>query len=105
MLSLTYPTDNFDRAAGFAFTYLDYKKNLQRAEGRLFRDDTDGQIYIMQRSACIQASYTQEERNHIERIAYGPDVVNHGDSVEVDGKTYTVKILGNYSDAGRLIPA
>ena len=103
MISLAFPTSNFDRAAGFAFTYLDYKKNLQRAEGYLFRDDTDDQIYLMKRAVCLQATYTQAERDQIDRINYGAEVVNHGDTVQVEGKLYTVKILGNYSDAGRLI--
>jgi hypothetical protein len=105
MITLTFPANNFDRAAGFAFIYLDYKKQPQRAEGYLFLDESDGQIYIMKRAACIQATYTQEERDHIDRIYYGPEVVKDGDTVQVDDHLYTVKILGNYSDAGRLIAA
>lgn len=41
-----------------------------------------------------------EERAHLN--AQVP--VHNGDMVEVEGKQYTVKILGNYSDTDRLIP-
>jgi len=104
-INLTMPTDNFDRAAGFAFEYLDYKKQPQRAEGYLFYDEEGDTMYLMKRSVSLQSSYTDAERAQIDRIYRGAEVVRNGDSVTVDGKPYTVKVLGNYSDAGRLIPA
>ena len=104
-ITLTMPTDNFDREARFAFEYLDYKKRPQRGEGYLFYSKQENQMYLMKRSASLQSSYTDEERAHIDRIYNGPQVVRDGDSVTVNGKAYTVKVLGNYSDAGRLIPA
>lgn len=104
-IELTMPTSNFDRDARFAFEYLDYKKQPTRGEGYLFYAKDEDQLYIMKRGGCIQASYTAEERAHIDRIYRGDAVVRDGDIVTVDGKAYTVKILGNYSDAGRLIPA
>jgi len=104
-INLTIPTDNFDRAAGFAFEYLDYKKQPQRAEGYLFYDEEGDTMYLMKRAVSLQSSYTDAERAQIDRIYRGPQVVRNGDSVTVDGKPYTVKVLGNYSDAGRLIPA
>jgi hypothetical protein len=59
----------------------------------------------MKRSVSLQSSYTDAERAQIDRIYRGAEVVRNGDSVTVDGKPHTVKVLGNYSDAGRLIPA
>jgi hypothetical protein len=105
MITLNIPTDNFDRAAGFAFEYMDYKKQPQRAEGYLFYSAQEDTMYLMKRAVSIQSSYTDAERAHTHRIYCGDAVVRNGDSVMVDGKAYTVKILGNYSDAGRLIPA
>lgn len=105
MITLHIPADNFDRAAGFAFEYMDYKKQPQRAEGYLFYSEQDCTMYLMKRTVCIQSSYTDAERAHTDRIYRGDAVVRNGDSVMVDGKPFTVKILGNYSDAGRLIPA
>ena len=104
-IELTIPADNFDRAARFAFEYLNYKKQPTRGEGYLFYDDSEDQFYILQCASCLQSSYTDAERAHTDRIYRGEQVVRSGDSVTVAGKAFTVKILGNYSDAGRLIPA
>lgn len=104
-IELTIPADNFDRGARFAFEYLNYKKEPTRGEGYLFYAKDEGQFYILKIGGCLQSSYTDAERAHIDRIYRGEQVVRNGDSVTVDGKQYTVKILGNYSDAGRLIPA
>lgn len=105
MITLTIPTSTFDRAARFAFEYLDYKKQPTRAEGYLFYDDQADEMFLMKSATCLQGSYSDDDRAHIDRIYRGADVVRHGDAVLVDGKPYTVKVLGNYSDAGRLIPA
>ena len=104
-IELTIPASNFDRAARFAFEYLDYKKCPTRGEGYLFYDDINDEMFLMKSAACIQSHYSDEERAHTARIYRGEQVVRHGDTVSVNGKIYTVKILGNYSDAGRLIPA
>jgi hypothetical protein len=103
--TLTYPANNFDRDARFAFEYLNWRKQPTRGEGYLFYDDTEDQIYILKCASCIQGSYTAEERAHIARIFHGEQVLRNSDTVIVEGKPYTVKILGDYSDAGRLIPA
>lgn len=105
IINLTMPADNFDRASSFAFEYIDYKKQPQRAEGYLFYSKQEEQMYLMKRSVSLQSSYTDAERAHIDRIYNGEQVVRDGDTVTVYGKTFKVKILGNYSDAGRLIPA
>ena len=100
---LKIPTSNFDKEARFAFEYLNYKKQPTRGEGYLFYAKDEDQMYLMKAAGCIQGSYTDAERAHIDRIYRGEQVIRNGDKVSVDGKIYTVKILGNYSDAGRLI--
>jgi hypothetical protein len=104
-IELTLPTDTFDRDARFAFEYLDYKKRPTRGEGYLFHDDRNDEMFLMQAAGCLKSHYTDADRAHIDRIYNGEQVVRHGDTVSVGGKLYTVKVLGNYSDAGRLIPA
>lgn len=104
-IELTFKRDNFDRDAHFAFEYLDYKKRPTVAEGYLFRDPTDGQIFLMKSAAMIKDSYSAADIAHTDRIYRGEQVVRSGDTVLVDGKPHTVKVLGNYSDAGRLYAA
>jgi hypothetical protein len=104
-IELTIPANTFDNDAHFAFEYLNYKKQPTRGEGYLFYADDEEQFYIMQCGACIKSSYTDADRALTDRIYRGEQVVRNGDTVTVAGNAYTVKILGNYSDAGRLIPA
>ena len=57
----------------------------------------------MQKSACLKQHYTERdiaERNKLNAMT----PIKNGDIVLVNGKQYEVKILGDYSDAGRLIP-
>jgi hypothetical protein len=104
-IELTIPANNFDNDAHFAFEYLNYKKEPTRGEGYLFYAGDEGQFYIMKCGATLKSSYTDADRALTNRIYRGEQVVRNGDTVTVAGNTYTVKILGNYSDAGRLIPA
>lgn len=105
MTNLTVPTSTFDRDAHFAFEYLDYKKQPTRGEGYVFYDDQNDEWFILKCASTIKDSYTDADRAHTARIFRGEQVLRTGDRVTVDGKAFTVKILGNYSDAGRLIPA
>ena len=102
MTILTFPADTFDKPAHFAFEYLDFRKRPTRGEGYLFRDDEDGQVYLMKASACLKDHYTAADRAHTDRIYVTETPVRDGDVVEVEGQRYRVRILGNYSDAGRL---
>jgi hypothetical protein len=103
-IELKYRADNFDNSAKFAFEYLNYRKEVSRGEGYIFYDSREDQIYLMQCPASIQSHYSEAQRAHIDRIYRGEEVVRNGDIVSVEGKSYSVKILGNYSDAGRLMP-
>lgn len=104
-IELTIPANTFDDDAHFAFEYLNYKKQPTRGEGYLFYAKDEGQFYIMKCGACLKSSYTDADRALTDRIYRGEQVVRDGDTVTVSGNAYTVKILGNYSNAGRLIPA
>jgi hypothetical protein len=107
MIKLTFPTSTFDTGSHFAFeteTKRFGEIKRERHEGYLFRDDTDGQIYVVKCASCLKSSYTDADRALTQRIYHGAGVLRTGDQVEVDGEVFTVKILGVYSDAGRLIP-
>ncbi len=93
-------------AALFPFEYKDYKGNPATGTGYIFdnRDDLlDPSVYLMQKSVVIKSEYTQADRDLIQRIYHDESPVKHGDIVKYDGDLYQVRILGNYSDAGRLI--
>lgn len=108
MQTLNYPKDNFDAAADFkvagvpgacylfcAAVHPDYKDYTGG-------DDYD-KIFVMQHAGCIKAKYSEKDIAAMERFR-GLAPIQQGEIVEVDGKQYAMKILGNYSDAGYLVP-
>ena len=104
MKSVYEPTDTFDRDSHFAVEYKG-RRGAVRTEGYVF-DCSDCKInpgvFIMQCSAVLKDKYSEADIDHRARInAEKP--VRDGDVVEFNGKQMRVKILGNYSDMGRLI--
>lgn len=103
MITLNFPRDNFDQDNTFAFVYLGARGVERIATGYLFNAADEGVIYIMKQSACLKGHYTDADCAEQRRLdAQIP--LRTGDVVTVDGKQYRVRILGNYSDAGRLDP-
>ena len=102
--NLNFPADTWDRNAHFAFEWTDRRGDAVRNAGYLCNDTSEGVIYLMRAASCIKDEYTDADRAYGNRIDRGEQVVRNGDVVTVDGKQYTVKILGNYADAGRLMP-
>lgn len=101
MHTLNYPRDTFDQDNTFTFEVV--KRGLARVRtGYLFKDDASGKVYILQNGACIKSHYTDKDRAEQARLA-AMTPVRDGDEVEVDGVKYAAKILGDFSDAGRLI--
>lgn len=100
MIELSPLRDSFDQDNTFSFAYPGVRGIERQAAGYLLRDD-DGQIYIMKQADCIKDTYTDADRAEQLRLdAQTP--LRTGDLVTVDGQQYRVRILGNYSDAGRL---
>ena len=100
--TLNFPVDSFDQDNTFEFEYTGFRGQARRATGYLFQDGE--KIFVMKKSDCLKAQYTAKDDEERARLnAMQP--VRTGDAVTVNGRQYTVKILGNYSDAGRLIPA
>lgn len=103
MPTLNFPRDNFDQDNTFAFAYQGTWGIDRIATGYLFKSAEDGQIFIMKQSACLKDGYTDADR--AERLRLDAQIpLRTNDVVTVDGKNYRVRILGNYSDAGRLDP-
>lgn len=101
-VTLNFPAETLDQDATFTFAFKGFKGQERVRTGYLFDGEEEG-IYIMQCSACLKAVYTDkdiEERARLNSMT----PLRTGDIVELNGKQYTVKINGDYSDAGRLIP-
>lgn len=104
MRTLKIPVDNFDSTATFKFALPPTKWHQNRNRtGYLFRDEETGTIFVMQGATVIAASYTAEEIAERNRLN-SEEPIKPGDQVEVDGRRYQVGRLGDYSDAGKLIP-
>lgn len=99
MMTLNFPRDNFDQDNTFRFAYQGARGIERIVTGYLF--NSDGQIFIMKQSACLKDSYTDADRAEQRRLDTQIPL-RTGDVVSVDGKNYRVRILGSYSDAGRL---
>lgn len=102
MHALNFPRDNFDQDNTFRFVVIGTRGREIPKTGYLLEVE-DCQIYLMQQSACLKASYTDKDIEERDRLN-AQEPIRDGDTVTVAGKAYRVKILGNYSDAGRLIP-
>ncbi len=102
MQVLNFPTDNFDRQATFRFAFKGFR-GVSTRTGYLFFADDVNKIYVMQKSACLKSQYSDAEIAELDRLNNSTPIAT-GDVVEVNGKQYTVKINGDYSDAGFLIP-
>lgn len=101
MTTLTFPRDNFDQDATFKFAYTGMRGTERQGRGYLFQNKDTKQIYVMQKSACIKDCYTAKDAAETARLnAMAP--IRTDDVVEVAGVRYKVRILGDYSDAGRL---
>ena len=98
---LNFTRDNFDQDNTFTFAYRGVRGQERTATGYLFNSKDEGVIYIMKQSDCLKGAYTAKDVGESARLnAMTP--VRDGDVVEVEGQQYKVRILGNYSDAGRL---
>lgn len=102
MENLTFPRDTFDQDVTFKVEYKGHKGRPHFITAYLFNDEEGGKIYIMQKSACLKSHYTDKDREEQDRLRK-QTAVKDGDTVTVNGETYKVKILGNYSDAGYLV--
>lgn len=98
--------DTFNDDALFTFQWTDRRGRIQSRTGYIF-DARDCRlqpgVFLMQKSACLKAHYTEADRALTQRLTTEVPV-RDGDVVEFNGELFTVKINGDYSDAGMLLP-
>lgn len=99
--TLNVPASNQDLTASFRAKVKHLGKFERTLTCYLFHSEREGKFYVMQKSATVQSTYSDEQNAERERL-WTEEVVNHGDHVEVCGETYEVVMLGDYSDAGYL---
>lgn len=101
--TLTLMSDSFDQENTFLFAYTNFRGVERTGAAYILHDQKNGKFIIMQRSTCMKDVYTEAdiaERNRLN----SEKPVRDGDLVEVRGLVYSVRIVGNYSDAGYLVP-
>ena len=92
-----------DLAGRFTFEITRYNGKKSDCDGYIFKCDQENKIYIMQCSAVLKGHYTAEDIALRDRLnALEP--LRTDDIVLFEGKPHKVKINGDYSDAGLLIP-
>ena len=98
--------DTMDNSANFPVEYVGFKGRVTRTEAYLF-DARDCRqhpgIFVMQRSACLKSHYSAADIMHQEEMN-SQEALTQGSIVMYDGELYMVKINGNFSDMGVLVP-
>jgi hypothetical protein len=103
-IALEFRADRFDKSKNFRFQFEGSCNSMQERTGYLFLSKHNGveTICVMQTSAVIKDGYSQEEIEQRKRLS-ATNPIASGDVVTVKGAEYTVKILGDYADAGYLV--
>ena len=97
-----YGSRDFSQDETFTFSVPNPRRGDVPRTGYVLDCEEEG-MFLMQKSACLKQHYTTQD--HIDRARLNAMTpIKTGDIVLVNGKQYEVKILGDYSDAGRLIP-
>lgn len=101
MTTLNFKNDTFHRGVSFRVAIAG-RRGERTITCYLFNSEDEGKIYVMQEAACLKSHYSAADHAEFDRLA-AMTPVRDGDVVEVEGQQYTVKILGDYSDAGYLV--
>lgn len=63
----------------------------------------EGKYWVMQRPSMLRDTYTEAELSELGRLR-DMQALTDGDKITVDGREYTLKVQGDYSDLGYLVP-
>ena len=106
MTTLNISTSNFDQTNTFGLEVMDWKKRpiiIKCSLHRGYKTENDNVLWALKSSAMVKDTYTAADCAEGERV-YKSEPVRHGDTVEIGGAVYRVKVLGNYSDAAIFEP-
>ena len=105
MQTINLSEDSFDQDNTFVIEHVSPRRT-KRMTAKLFcgyQKDNDGIFWAMQRSSTLKSSYTDkdvEERNRLNTM----EPVRHGDTVLIDGRKHTVRVLGDFSNCAIFDP-
>lgn len=101
----TYTTNRADRVKAKSFVAQHTARNGKVRQMTVTAVDFgDEGIFLMQYGAMIKAHYSAEDIAEIDRLNAMVPVADGEVVQDKNGKQYTVKINGDFSDAGHLIP-
>lgn len=104
MRTLNLATDTFDRVNTFTVEVRSVLGRMRNVTASLHRDMEkrgDGILWIMQHSAMIASSYSDEQIAERKRLNE-EEPIRNGEVVIVEGKTYRVNVNGDYSNCAVL---
>lgn len=105
MQNLKLSTSNFDQENTFEIEFANPRRT-HRMKVSLHRDykvKGDGILWAMQSGSCLKAQYSDKdiaERNRLNTAT----PVRHSDIVQIEGKQYQTRVLGDFSDCAIFDP-
>jgi hypothetical protein len=106
MTTLNLSTSNLDQTNTFGLEVMDWKKRPIIVKCSLrsgYEAENDNVIWALKSPAMVKDTYTAADYAECERV-YKGEPVRHGDTVEIGGAQYRVKVNGNFSDAAIFEP-
>lgn len=102
---IAFNTDMRNRDAVFSLEFSGFSRvRTLKCVLRLgYQDRDDGVFWALQKSICIQSSYTDEEIAERQRLRL-EEPVRDGDIVRINGGLYKTRLLGDYTDAAIFDP-
>lgn len=105
MQTINISTGTFDKDNTFVVEYKGPRRNRQLTVS-LYRDYKvagDGILWALQRGSCLKAEYSDEDIAERDRLnALTP--IRHDDIVQIEGKQYRARVLGDFSDCAIFDP-
>lgn len=100
-MTLTLSTGSFDQTNTFEVEFLGVRGKLRRKTCSLMLDykkPGDGIFWGVSACSVLKDVYTDADVAERERLA-AQEPVRHGDVVTIQGKPFTARVLGDFSDA------
>ena len=105
MQTLNIIEDNFDQVNTFAIE-LQSRRGTKRAKCSVRKDyqvKGDGILWALQHGATLKSHYSAKDVAELDRLR-NDEPVRHGDTVSIEGKQYTVRVLGDFSNVAIFDP-
>lgn len=105
MTILKFSTDTFDQDNTFTIEVQGFKRmtNIRASLHLDYHKRGDGIIWAMKSSAVLKAEYTDKDYEESARLR-SMTPIRHGDIVEIEGKQYKTRVLGNFSNCAIFDP-